>query len=197
MNDDKDDTDLDQVSPAEGAGWIREMTPFEIELLVALARKIQRRYPDGLPTWMPPEVEAITDKMIDTYADAGVVDDIIGLAFTTAGLARYWGRSPASIRRLAKTGKLLALKTANGAYVYPDFQLDNHGNVVAGLFEVINAIGNTIADPWDIARWLATAPTQPSPIQLLRTGNLTVALARAEQFISRPRTAEPPSASPN
>jgi hypothetical protein len=200
MNDDKDekdDKDLDQVSPAEGAGWVREMTPFEIELLVTLARKIQRRYPHGLPTWTPPEVEAITDMMIDTYPDAGVIDDIIGLAFTTAGLARYWERSPASIRRLAKTGKLLALKTASGAYVYPDFQIDSHGDVVAGLFEVINALGDTIADPWDVARWLATAPTQPSPIQLLRTGNLAVALARAEQFISRLRTTEPPSASPN
>jgi hypothetical protein len=78
----------------------------------------------------------------------------------------------------------LALKTAKAAYVYPEFQFDSNGNVVSGLLDLTVVLAPRLPDPWDLARWLTTPPTDPSPIQLLRAGETAAALERAQQLIS-------------
>lgn len=155
----------DGPDPAESI--FRALTPFEVDLLVTLARTIQRRYPGGLPPWTHEQAHAFGERMVDAYPDAGIVDDVIGPAFTTRGLSQYWETTPATVRRRARAGKLLTLKTTTGALVFPEFQFDRDGDVVAGLREVVAIVARRFPDPWDRARWLAT-PSEPSPIRLLR-----------------------------
>jgi hypothetical protein len=195
MNEGENAKSADRSALPEEPARYRELTPFEADLLVALARTIQRRFPEGLPAWATDRVEEVTDRMVDSYPDAGVVDDIIGPAYTTRGLARYWQCSPATIRRQSRKGQLLALKTTKGSFVYPNFQFDSDGNVIAGLLGLINSLTPMYPDPWECARWLATEPTEPSPIELLRAGDIAAALARAQRFTASKQSAQPPSVS--
>jgi hypothetical protein len=81
----------------------------------------------------------------------------LGPFYSTAGLARVLGgvsRQAIDERRRRRT--VLALRTADGAWVYPAFQLDGHNRVVAGLSGVLDRFRpETPDDEWMVASFLA------------------------------------------
>jgi hypothetical protein len=81
----------------------------------------------------------------------------LGPFYSTAGLARVLGgvsRQAVDERRRRRT--VLALRTTDGAWVYPSFQLDERNRVVAGLAEVLDRFRpRTRDDEWMVAAFLA------------------------------------------
>jgi hypothetical protein len=81
----------------------------------------------------------------------------LGPFYSTTGFARVLGgvsRQAIDERRRRRT--VLALRTAEGAWVYPAFQLDDHNHVVPGLAEVLDRFHPTTPDAeWMVAAFLA------------------------------------------
>jgi hypothetical protein len=81
----------------------------------------------------------------------------LGPFYSTSGFARVLGgvsRQAVDERRRRRT--VLALRTADGAWVYPAFQLDGHNHVVAGLADVLDRFRpRTPDDEWMVAAFLA------------------------------------------
>jgi len=116
----------------------------------------------------------------------------LGPFYSTTGIARVLGgisRQAVEERRRRRT--ILALRTADGVWVYPAFQLDDHNRVVGGLAEVLDRFRpHTTDDEWMVASFLA-AP-QPgldgdSVVEHLRSGGdleaaLDLAAERAERW---------------
>ncbi|HEY2999955.1 MAG TPA: hypothetical protein VGJ43_15340, partial [Acidimicrobiales bacterium] len=101
------------------------------------------------------------------------------------------GASPPAPVVLGQGYVILALRTADGAWVYPAFQLDGRNRVVAGLAEVLDRFRpGTPDDEWMVAAFLA-AP-QPglddrSVVDHLRSGGaldaaVDLAAERAERW---------------
>ena len=115
----------------------------------------------------------------------------LGPFYSTTGIARVLGgisRQAVEERRRRRT--ILALRTADGVWVYPAFQLDDHNRVVRGLAEVLDRFGpHTADDEWMVASFLA-AP-QPglegdSVVDHLRAGgDLAAVLALAAERAQR------------
>jgi hypothetical protein len=81
----------------------------------------------------------------------------LGPFYSTAGIARVLGgvsRQAVEERRRRRT--ILALRTAEGTWVYPAFQLDERNRVVRGLAEVLDRFRpQTPDDEWMVASFLA------------------------------------------
>ena len=99
----------------------------------------------------------------------------LGPFYSTSGLARVLGgvsRQAIEERRRRRT--ILALRTADGVWVYPAFQLDERNRVVRGLPQVLDRFHPRTADnEWMVAAFVA-AP-QPglggrSIVEHLRAG---------------------------
>jgi hypothetical protein len=80
----------------------------------------------------------------------------LGPFYSTTGLARVLGgvsRQAVEERRRRRT--VLALRTSDGAWVYPAFQLDDRNQVVGGLAEVLGRFHpGTADDEWMVAAFL-------------------------------------------
>ena len=119
----------------------------------------------------------------------------LGPFYSTTGIARVLGgisRQAVEERRRRRT--ILALRTADGVWVYPAFQLDDHNRVVRGMAEVLDRFQpRTADDDWMVASFLA-AP-QPglegdSVVDHLRAGGalaavLDLAAERAQRWARR------------
>jgi hypothetical protein len=101
------------------------------------------------------------------------------------------GVSRQAVEERRRRRTILALRTADGAWVYPAFQLDGRNRVVAGLAEVLDRFRpGTPDDEWMVAAFLA-AP-QPglddrSVVDHLRSGGaldaaVDLAAERAERW---------------
>jgi len=81
----------------------------------------------------------------------------LGPFYSTAGIARVLGgvsRQAIEERRRRRT--ILALRTAEGTWVYPAFQLDERNRVVRGLADVLGRFRpRTPDDEWMVASFLA------------------------------------------
>jgi hypothetical protein len=81
----------------------------------------------------------------------------LGPFYSTAGIARVLGgvsRQAVDERRRRRT--ILALRTADGVWVYPAFQLDERNRVVRGLAEVLDRFRpQTPDDEWMVASFVA------------------------------------------
>src|SRR5262245_5552260 len=115
----------------------------------------------------------------------------LGPFYSTSGLARVLGgvsRQAVEERRRRRT--ILALRTADGVWVYPAFQLDERNRGVRGLPQVLDRFHpQTADDEWMVAAFVA-AP-QPglddrSIVEHLRAGgDLEPVLALADERAGR------------
>jgi hypothetical protein len=115
----------------------------------------------------------------------------LGPFYSTSGLARVLGgvtRQAIEERRRRRT--ILALRTADGVWVYPAFQLDERNRVVRGLPQVLDRFQpRTADDEWMVAAFVA-AP-QPglddrSIVEHLQAGgDLDPVLALADERAQR------------
>ena len=81
----------------------------------------------------------------------------LGPFYSTAGIARVLGgvsRQAVEERRRRRT--ILALRTSDGVWVYPAFQLDERNRVTRGLAEVLDRFRpQTSDDEWMVASFVA------------------------------------------
>ncbi len=98
----------------------------------------------------------------------------LGPFYSTTRVARMLGgvsRQAIADRRQRWT--ILGLRTADGDWVYPDFQFDDHQKVLDGLPGIWKLLRATGVDEWTLASWL-TSPMRTlqdrSPIDWLRRG---------------------------
>jgi hypothetical protein len=115
----------------------------------------------------------------------------LGPFYSTAGLARVLGgvsRQAIEERRRRRT--ILALRTADGVWVYPAFQLDGRNRVVPGLGDVLARFRpQTPDDEWMVAAFVAAS--QPDlggrtiPEHLAAGGEVADVLALADERAER------------
>jgi hypothetical protein len=81
----------------------------------------------------------------------------LGPFYSTKGIARVLGgvsRQAVDDRRRRRT--LLALRTSDGVWVYPQLQLDDRNRVLTGLPEVLAAFDAETIDGWTLASLITT-----------------------------------------
>lgn len=136
--------------------------------------------------------EHLAERMLATVPTPSLWSEL-GLFYSTTGVAKLLGgvsRQAIADRRQRST--LLGLRTADDAWVYPEFQFDDHQTVLRGLPAVWRTLRASGVDEWTLAGWL-TSPMSTlgdcSPIDWLRRGEdreVLLSLARdAAQRFSR------------
>jgi hypothetical protein len=182
--------DLAATSPDNGAedqagalNFTRDITEHEINLLLHLAAQMQARFPDGAPHFTEEQMRQISGRMVFAYPTNWTIVEI-GPAFDTRSLAEFWSVSPAQVRRRVAAGTVFALKI-RGRYLYPDFQLDPVGRVSRRFFDLVALVRPTFTDDVELATWLSTWPSQPSPARLVSIGKIDEAFERAAQLLDR------------
>ncbi len=86
--------------------------------------------------------------------------DSIGPCYVSSSLQREIGLTRAGISKAALERRLLRLKTADGHFIYPAFQVRD-GKIIDELAPVLRALNSGIDDPWTWAQWLnAPVPGQ-------------------------------------
>jgi hypothetical protein len=114
---------------------------------------LQRRGHDAAALGDPDEVAA---RMLASVPEPSPWAEL-GPFYSTTGFARVLGgvsRQAVEERRRRRT--VLALRTADGAWVYPAFQLDDHNRVVQGIADVLDRFHPRIGDDeWMVASFLA------------------------------------------
>lgn len=102
------------------------------------------------------DADSLAARMLATVPEPSPWAEL-GPFYSTAGIARVLGgvsRQAVEERRRRRT--ILALRTADGTWVYPAFQLDGRNRVVAGLTEVLAEFRpETPDDEWMVAAFVA------------------------------------------
>jgi hypothetical protein len=100
--------------------------------------------------------DALAQRMLAAVPEPSPWSEL-GPFYSTTGLARVLGgvsRQAVDERRRRRT--VLALRTADGVWVYPAFQLDARNQVVRGLAEVLGRFApRTPDDEWMVAAFVA------------------------------------------
>lgn len=138
------------------------------------------------PSTVPASIVALPA----TEAGGRAWDDLIGPFRSESGVARLLGGvSEDELARARAERSVLALKTADGAWVFPSFQFEEDGTRVAGLAPILAAFRPDEVDDWMVARWLVTplkALAGNSVIDWLRAGReQSVVLALARHMAAR------------
>jgi hypothetical protein len=117
-------------------------------------------------------------------------DDLLGPFYGGAQIAEVLGgisRQAVAERRERRT--LLGLKTADGHWVYPVFQLDERNTVLPGLSDLLRALAESGVDDWSLAGWLVSplrSLAGRTPIEwLLQSGDLAALLAAGREAARR------------
>ena len=84
-------------------------------------------------------------------------DEAVGPFYDTSGAATVLGISRQALKLRRDRHQLVALRTADGAFVYPTWQFGEDRRVLAGLAAVLAAIPPGAADDWTLAAWLRTS----------------------------------------
>jgi RNA polymerase sigma-70 factor (ECF subfamily) len=118
-------------------------------------------------------------------------NELLGPFYTEDQLAKLLGASSSrAVASLRDQHKLLALKTADGVFVYPTMQFDHYDHVIENLPAVLELLGASGVDDWTLAGWLVSSMPSlegKSPIEWLREGRdrrpvLALAKGAAERF---------------
>lgn len=117
--------------------------------------------------------EELAKRMVATVPSPSPWGEL-GPFYSTSGVSKLLGgvsRQAIADRRKRET--LLALRTADDAWVYPAFQFDDRQTVLEGLPEIWKILRSSGVDGWTLASWL-TSPMRSlegrSPIDRLRRG---------------------------
>jgi hypothetical protein len=156
-----------------------------------LARRIEALQAQGHSAEDLGDADSLAARMLAAVPEPSPWAEL-GPFYSTAGIARVLGgvsRQAVEERRRRRT--ILALRTADGAWVYPAFQLDGRNRVVAGVARVLAEFRPDSADDeWMVAAFLAAG--QPalggrSIVEHLRDGGcvddvLPLAAERADRW---------------
>lgn len=126
--------------------------------------------------------EQIVDRMLASLPGAHPADRKLGPFYDTAGLVGWLGLSRQRIHTLARSGRILALKTADGELVYPAFQFAADRSLLPGLAKVLAVLERGTASRWQHALWLNTPDDDgTTAVATLRAGRVDDVLAEASR----------------
>jgi hypothetical protein len=155
-----------------------------------LARRVDRLRANGHEPEQLGDADSLAARMLAAVPQPSPWTEL-GPFYSTTGIARVLGgvsRQAVEERRRRRT--ILALRTADGVWIYPAFQLDDRNQVVRGLAEVLARFRpDTPDDEWMVASFLAA----PQPglegrtiVEHLRDGgDLAPALELADERATR------------
>lgn len=96
-------------------------------------------------------------RMLATVPSPSRWDELLGPFYTTTQVAKLLGGiSRQAVMDRVQRRTLLGLKTADGVWVYPRFQLDENNQVLPGLASVLQAFDPQEVDEWTLAAWLVS-----------------------------------------
>ncbi len=144
------------------------------ELVFRQLGELETRYAEGgrsLKELGSPE--ELAERMVATVPEPSPWGEL-GPFYSTSKVTKLLGGvSRQAIADRRKRGTLLGLRTADGVWVYPAFQFDDHHVVLNGLPEMLRILRTSEVDEWTLASWL-TSPMRSlgdrSPIDWLRRG---------------------------
>jgi hypothetical protein len=136
--------------------------------------------------------EEVAARMLATLPEPSPWREL-GPFYSTKGVARVLGgvtRQAVDERRRRR--RILALRTEDGVWVYPAFQLDDRNRVAPGLAEVLQCFDADVVDEWTVASLLRSpqasfggasiiealrrgSPSLPAIVDLCRTTNRRLA----------------------
>jgi|RhiMethySRZTD1v2_1073278.scaffolds.fasta_scaffold09626_3 hypothetical protein len=121
-----------------------------------LARRVDALRAHGHEAEALGDADALADRMLASVPEPSPWAEL-GPFYSTTGIARVLGgvsRQAVEERRRRRT--ILALRTADGVWVYPAFQLDGRNRVVAGLADVLARFRpDGPDDEWMVAAFVA------------------------------------------
>lgn len=107
--------------------------------------------------------EALARRMTATIPLPSPWDEALGPFYGTGQVRRLLGGiTRQAVDDRVRRRRLLALRTADGRYVYPTFQFDRQGRVLSGLSQVLRAFSKDAVDGWTLAGWLRARQQQLS-----------------------------------
>ncbi|WIB00354.1 antitoxin VbhA family protein [Curtobacterium sp. MCBA15_012] len=120
-------------------------------------------------TAAPGDAGAVEDPS-DSHANT--LSDRIGPFYDTAGLRGWFQISSEAVDAHVQRGEILAVVSADGSRLFPAFQIDEGGQLLPRLREVLAELDPEEVDPWGDAVWL-NAPSDDldglTPAAALRT----------------------------
>lgn len=133
-------------------------------------------------------VEQLAERMVATVPLPSPANERIGPFYRGEQVAKLLHISRQAVHERAKTGSLLALRTADDLWVYPTFQFKGRG-IIPGLQEVLAEFRQAQPDRWAVAAWLVS-PTAAlnglSPLETLRsTRKLAAVIGLAQDAVLR------------
>ena len=103
--------------------------------------------------------EQLAERMVAAVPLPSPVNERIGPFYRGEQVAKLLHISRQAVHERAKTGSLLALRTADDFWVYPTFQFKGRG-VIPRLQEVLAEFRQAQPDRWAIAAWLVSHAQQ-------------------------------------
>ncbi len=166
--------------------------PFEVaRRVLSRLEELDRKFAgQGLSLADLGSADDLAEQMVANLPEPSPWNDI-GPFYSTTRVARILGgvsRQAVADRR--RRGTILGLRTADGAWVYPTFQFDEHNAVIDGLVAVWKILKDSSTDGWTLASWLRSRLRSlegRSPVDWLRRGGdrkvlLAVAKDAARRF---------------
>jgi hypothetical protein len=114
----------------------------------------------------------------------------VGPLVTTSRLEDLLRCSRQAINERVRNRRILALPTDKGDHLYPLWQFGPTSQPLPGIAEMLETFADAVATPWTIASWLVANEPEldgRAPIEALRSGDTTTALAAARHYVERLR----------
>jgi hypothetical protein len=103
--------------------------------------------------------EEVAARMLATLPEASPWRKL-GPFYSTKGFARVLGGvSRQAVDERRRRRRIVALRTADGVWAYPAFQLDDRNQVLPGLGEVLHCFDPDVVDEWTVASLLVSPQT--------------------------------------
>ncbi len=126
------------------------------------------------------DIDELAQRMIAVVSLLSPINDQIGPFCSSEQVARLLGISRQAVNGRVKRGAILALRTADGVWVYPAFQFDGR-RLLTGFTYVFAELRQHEVNRWAVAAWLVS-PTAAldgtSPLEVLRAGKNSSAICQ-------------------
>ncbi len=121
-----------------------------------LAAAIIDRVPDFDVSELDDEsLDRTVDMIVGLLPRRSAWDAILGPFYTTGSLCRTLNITRQALDSRVRTGSLIRVRTVDGRFLYPSFQIHD-GVAVPGLAPVVRILRSGTEDDYAIAQWLAT-----------------------------------------
>lgn len=131
--------------------------------------------------------EDVAEAMVAALPTAHPLDSAVGPFYDTAGLTAWLGVTRQALNKQVHAHRLLAVRTADGATLYPAWQFTPAGATIPGLDGVLAALAEGTDDTWMVALWLRAPHSElggRSPSEHLAGGRDVAPVVRAARAVA-------------